>query len=117
MISGGVMPAWRSSCDSSPAPPSICTKNVTTSTQLKKCGRYTTVCTKLRRRRDSTLFSVRASAIGSGKKKTSWNAVMDSVFHTASQKAGSANSTSKLPKPTHGLASSACSGLSPRYGL
>ena len=35
----GCIPASRMLWASSPAPPSIATKNVTTSTQLKKCGR------------------------------------------------------------------------------
>ena len=50
-----------------------------------------------------TLFSSSASRIGIGKKKTSWNAVMISVFATAVRNDGLVNTRSKLAQPTNGL--------------
>ncbi len=68
-------------------------------------------------RGESTLLSRSASTIGSGKKKTSWNSVMDSVLRTASQKSGSSKSVWKLPKPIHSLPRNDSSGLLPTNGL
>ncbi len=54
-------------------------------------------------RLEITLLSSSASAIGSGKKNTNWKAVIARVLRSASQKAGSRNRASKLPKPIHSL--------------
>jgi len=67
-----------------------------------------------RSRLDSRLCSAIASRIGSGKKNTSWNAVIASVLRNASQKAGSSNSSWNCPKPIQSLCRNACHGLSPR---
>jgi len=58
-----------------------------------------------------------ASAIGSGKKKTSWNAVIVMVLRNASQNAGSSNSSWNWPNPIHSLLRNASIGLDPAYGL
>jgi hypothetical protein len=88
---------------SAPAPPSICWNSVTTSTQEKKCGRYTTAWIT-----DLILllrmeFSRIASAIGTGKYSTSCTALITSVFWNACQNNGSPSSASKLARPTHWL--------------
>lgn len=72
-MSGSVMkfgiakPASDAVCTIRPAPPSIIWNSETTSTQLKKCGRYTTPCTRARTRGDMMLLSRIARAIGIGK--------------------------------------------------
>ena len=50
-----------------------------------------------------TLLSSSARKIGIGKKNTSWNAVMTSVFSTALRNAGLVNTRSKLAQPTNWL--------------
>ncbi len=50
-----------------PAPPKICMKTVTTSTQEKKCGRYMTAWATARTRGRTTLLMSSASRIGTGK--------------------------------------------------
>lgn len=57
-----------------PAPPSICWNSAMTSTQERKCGRYTIDWNALRSRWLIIESTMSASRIGSGKNSTSWNA-------------------------------------------
>ncbi len=59
---------WRRRvCAMMPAPPKICMKTVTTSTQEKKCGRYMIAWATARTRGRTTLLMSSASRIGTGK--------------------------------------------------
>lgn len=99
-----------------PAPPRICWKTVMTSTQEKKCGRYRTAWTSALSRGLSTLLTSRASAIGTGKKRTSWRRKRTRVFSTACQNPGSAKTRSNWARPTQGLSSMAVTPLVEMYG-
>ena len=103
MLTGLATPCWRRNVASSPVPPSICWKMVTTSTQEKKCGSVTTAWMNARSRRPSRLSSRMASAIGAGKNSTNWTENSTRVLLNACQNAGSVNNCWKLAKPTQGL--------------
>ena len=103
MTSQVCQPCRRSMVLSAPAPPSISWKTVTTRTQEKKCGRYTTDCTNERSFVLTTSLNTSASTIGTGKYRISWTALMTRVLLSACQKIGSSRSRSKFPVPTRGL--------------
>lgn len=74
-----------------------------TSTQEKKCGRYSTACATARTRGLTTLLMSSASRIGMGKYSTSWRKNSTRVFCTAFQNAESAKIARKFSRPTQGL--------------
>lgn len=87
-----------------------------TRTQEKKCGRYRIAWTTARTRGRSTLLTSRASAMGTGKKSTSWSRKRTKVFSTACQNDGSEKTRSNWARPTQGLSSMAVTPLVETYG-